>query len=235
MSFATGLMNTVRGRRGDFLVVRSAALLAMTLITLMVGCANQAKMANDPFRRTGQKGTARQLANDPRYAFDTSDRPTDRANAAAREKDFANDINTDPADEEDEEDLKEAGDEQPFKPASSRKPGSDPLVQDEDQPAVRRSSNSEIPGADPLGSSVGQTPFADYEKLRARLDAAGATNWKFDKDDVAGETTFSCEAAYPNNPTTYRVFEAKSKDELKAMLAVAEQVERWSNDLKQQR
>ena len=182
-------------------------------------------MATDPFRRTGQKGRAPQLANDPRYALDTSDSPTDRANAAAREQDFASDVTTDPAREGG--DLKEASDEQPFKPASSRKLGNDPIFRD-DETAIHQTPNADNTGNDPLGSSLGQTPFADYEKLRTRLDAAGATNWKFDRDDIAGETTFSCEVPYRKDPTTFRVFEAKSKDDLKAMLAVAEQVERWS-------
>lgn len=226
MRLVAGLTDAVHRWRGSSLV---AILLLFVGGALIGGCANQAKMANDPFRRTSQRGNARQLPNDPRYAFDTPQHPADRANALAREKDIAADVSTDPAGEEG--DLKEAADEEPLGPTSSRKPASDPLFQNDPDAAIRPSSGTAA--SDPLGSSVGQTPFADYEKLRARLDAAGATNWKFDRDDVAGETTFSCEAPYPDNSTTFRVFEAKSRDELKAMLAVAEQVERWSVEQKQ--
>jgi len=225
MRLVAGSTDAVRRWKGVSLLFP----LALMGVALVEGCANQAKMANDPFRRTSQRGNARQLPNDPRYAFDTPQHPVDRANALAREKDIAADLSTDPA--HDEADLKEAADEEPIGPTSSRKPSTDPLFQNDADAAIR--PNSGTRGGDPLGSSVGQTPFADYEKLRARLDAAGATNWKFDRDDVAGETTFSCEAPYPDNQTTFRVFEAKSKDELKAMLAVAEQVERWSIDQKQ--
>ncbi len=73
----------------------------------------------------------------------------------------------------------------------------------------------------------GSETFELYEKVRRQLDAAGAKNWKFEKDPTSGESIFRVEMPHRNNPNLFRVFEAKSKDELKAMFAVAEQVQRW--------
>lgn len=90
-------------------------------------------------------------------------------------------------------------------------------------------------GADPNVSSPGdqgQSRFEIYEGVRQRLDRAAAHNFQFHRDPATNETTFSCELAYPDNPALIRVFEAKSPDELKAMLAVTEQVEKWITERK---
>jgi hypothetical protein len=76
-------------------------------------------------------------------------------------------------------------------------------------------------------SQVSASAFEEYERLRGRLDKIGAGNWKFDRDPKTGKTTFRCEVKYPDNPSLFRVFEAESPDEIKAMLAVVEQVEAW--------
>lgn len=112
----------------------------------------------------------------------------------------------------------------PFIPTGQKSPGdaADPFL----------GGKAPGPPVSPSDTSEAASRFEQYESIRKRLDQAGATNFRSEKNE-AGETIFSCELPYPDNPAMFRVFESTSPDEQKAMLAVTELVEKWIAEQKQ--
>jgi hypothetical protein len=76
---------------------------------------------------------------------------------------------------------------------------------------------------------------SEFTRLRQRLDAAGARNLRSEKDPATGMYNFGCEIPHPGDPDTLRVFETQDpvEDELEAMRAVTDAVERWLADSRQ--
>lgn len=81
------------------------------------------------------------------------------------------------------------------------------------------------------GAAAGAKPsdaiVADYQSIRQRLDKAGARIDSLETDPASGQYVFRCMVPYAANPELVRVFAARDKDELKAMLAVTTEVEKW--------
>lgn len=205
------------------LMVVNAAMVMRVLglfgCVVIIGCANRPRLENDPFRRPSGAPPASLQGSDPRYNLGQAQPSAfERANESARQRDFSADVSTDPM--RDTPRVADARDDV-FRSASQQS-GNDPLLGTD-------------PGGSDLGSGsreldprvTGSPPLETYERIRERLEEAGARNWKFEKDANSGQTTFSCELPYRDSPNTVRVFEAQSANELKAMLAVTEQVERW--------
>lgn len=204
---------------------RSAALGICALC--LAGCAGRARLADDPFRRPSAGGgaPAGSTGFDPRYDSKSPD-TFERANQSARQKDVSSNISTDPIDDRPKVAQTTSSEDDALRPASQREVDGDPLLGSNDRPAISRRP-SEV---DAFGSTTrveGSDSIETYERVRERLERAGAKHWRFDKDAANGEIHFSCEVPYPGSSTKVRVFEASSGDELKAMLAVAEQVEKW--------
>lgn len=177
-------------------------------------------MADDPFRRPA--ATQGNGGIDPRYDTGFGHPETfERANETARQRDVSQDRTTDPARDQNQY----ARADEPKAAREGAFAGADPLLDRNDRSAMQT-----VSGGQDRTDSVGinTDPFQRYEALRQRLDAVGARNWKFDKDPSTGVSTFTCEIPNPEKPSLLRVFEARSSDELKAMLAVVEQVERWA-------
>jgi hypothetical protein len=196
------------------------------------GCAGKARMADDPFRRpgygSGSRGSSGGSSDDPRYRTGAAIQETfEKANQSARGKDVSSDVSTDPlsdrlqaARQQAEGQLHSASDSV----SEMARNKLDPLMDSANQQVGR--AKDRIEG---LTKNLGEgsETFELYERVRKQLEVSGAKNWKFDKDEATGESIFRVELPHRNNPTLFRVFEAKSPDELKAMLAVAEQVDRW--------
>jgi hypothetical protein len=188
-------------------------------------------MADDPFRRPGFESrgdSSSRNQDDPRYQTGASVKETfERANEKAREKDVSSNVSTDPLTDQLQAAREKA--ENSFRSASesvseSARDQLDPLMD-----SAKRSydqARQKIEGMT-QNFAEGSETFELYEKVRRQLDQSGAKNWRFEKDESTGESVFRVEVPHRNNPTLFRVFEAKSKDELKAMFAVAEQVQRW--------
>lgn len=191
-------------------------VVVVCVATLTVGCAPKSRIATDPFRR---QPAAPAIPGDPRYETGSV---FDRANESARQRDIALDVQSSPV-----SDLPAAsGGGDPFIPTSR---ANDPSVPD---PFLNAASGTPaISAADPSApnstTGLAGSRYEQYELIRKRLDKVGAYNFHFDKDPQSNETLFSCELPYPDNASLFRVFEARSPDELKAMLAVTEQVEKW--------
>ncbi|MBY0586519.1 hypothetical protein K2X85_05040 [bacterium] len=188
-------------------------------------------MADDPFRKPGfglggrSSGSS---ADDPRYRTGDRVKETfDRANESARGKDVSSDVSTDPlsdrlqaARDKAEGSLRSASDSA----SELAREKLDPLM-DSAQRQMGQ-AQQKIEGMT-KNFGEGSETFELYERVRKQLEVSGAKNWKFEKDEATGESIFRVELPHRNNPTLFRVFEAKSPDELKAMLAVSEQVQSW--------
>jgi ElaB/YqjD/DUF883 family membrane-anchored ribosome-binding protein len=203
-------------------------LWVFATLSLSAGCAGKAKMADDPFRRPGYGSSGGRSGggsfSDPRYDTGAAVRDTfERANEKARDKDVSSDVSTDPLSDKLQASRNQA--EGALRSASdSARDKLDPLINSANDQLDQ--ARQKIEGMS-QNFAEGSETFELYEKVRRQLDAVGAKNWKFEKDPASGESIFRVEMPHQNNPNLFRVFEAKSKDELKAMYAVAEQVQRW--------
>lgn len=184
-------------------------LLVATLVIGLGGCSPKARVLGDPFRRSNAPSS---IPNDPRY--DPQSNLFDRANESAREGDYSVTVPTSPA-------AEQARQKEPTPFVPTGRPSSDPT----DPFLGDKTTGPAIAPTDPAPS--GESRFAQYESIRKRLDQAGAANFRSEKNEATGETTFSCELPYPDNPSMFRVFESTSLDEQKAMLAVTDLVEQW--------
>jgi len=198
--------------------LRWGVIPAAAFVFAGIGCAPKSRIASDPFRRSNPPAS---IPDDPRYDGAST---FERANESARRRDVSSDVATAPVGRPR---LASVQTDVPY--SSTGRNSSDPndpfLNAGSGPPAVRMDRTD--PNVFSSGEQ-GQSRFEVYENVRQRLDRAGAHNFQFQRDPATNDTIFSCELPYPDTPSLIRVFEAKSPDELKAMLAVAEQVEKWT-------
>lgn len=198
-------------RRGIWIV---CALLA-------AGCGPKAQLRDDPFnprsaqrRPPAPRDSSRDVSTSP--ATDRGSRRDDPPPAYADRDD---DEDADRRDERDRDD--------PFLAAGDRE------KQDREDDGGRRpavgqfaSRNPEPTPATPTSGTPANAE-AEYASVRRRLENAGVKNFRSEIDEATGESFFRCEVPHRNDPNVIRVFEARHKDELKAMTAVTESVEQW--------
>jgi hypothetical protein len=67
---------------------------------------------------------------------------------------------------------------------------------------------------------------ASYEQLRAQLVARGADLITFTTNAPTGETTLTCRVPVPGSPSSHQRYDARARDEVSAMRAVLDQMDR---------
>lgn len=196
--------------------VRLFTLLLAIIAGTVSGCANRPRLARDPFLPFRNRPAAATAADDQ-----------------TPQRDLSRDVSTSPATD-------------PFYGSTATSPTllpkADTTPQDDPKPqAVAQNdppppvNSTETPAVPATGNSNPAMQFAsdskqlvaDYSVVRQRLDAAGVRNWRSERDEKTGEFNFYCEVPIPDNPELAQAFEAKDKEELRAMLAVTEAVEKW--------
>ena len=205
-------------------------VLLMLLVCLMGGCGNRPQLRDDPF---GGSSRGPRLSN-----------PFRRSTAA--ERDTTEPVSTSPSTDPFYGDpVAKLGEN--VKPLDTPPPpaepvSSDPLHGDAANP-FGDAPSPRVPHADPSSgpdslrfagaeasedaTDSGETPRSNYQQIRDQLDQFGARNLRLETDHTTGETFFSAEVPNPKDPAHLRVFEARHADDLAAMRAVAEAIEKW--------
>lgn len=213
----------------------SLPVLAVLLLAALGGCAQKGRMARDPFRP--QPGSRAQSPQGPDSPGPWQDQNRDIA------RDRSTSPVTDPLSGSGRAPYAGSGPAPYRDDRSSADRGSDLRESDaKSQPAKKTQPAGPPDGAAPQdankgvggtvgGAAAGAKPsdaiVADYQSIRQRLDKAGARIDSLETDPASGQYVFRCMVPYAANPELVRVFAARDKDELKAMLAVTTEVEKW--------
>lgn len=196
-----------------------ATLAAVIILAFVAGCANRPRLRRDPFE-TG-----------------AGNRNASVDGASTGNRDVARDVSTSPAtDDPFYGGLAKTG-------GRSFNPDPDSLAQDtpsqpEPFPATKDSVAGPVPATDDSESATqfaGQpktaaSPRDQYANLRNRLDAAGAQNFRSERDPSTGKYLVYCEVPIPSDSGSARAFEASDENELRAILAVVEAIEKWASN-----
>lgn len=171
---------------------------------------------NDSQQRDTTRDVSTSPATDPLYGGDSlaekeNDPLTPSADKSEPVKDVAKDEKSDPFFDNGPKPPK--GDENPSQRAYS-------FANDEQASASVAASNEKK-------DTAVQPVALDYRSIRSRLDKVGARNIRLETDSATGETFFRCEIPNPKDPAVLRVFEASHPEDLAAMQAVVEAVEKW--------
>lgn len=200
-----------------------ASLVTLTLIAIVSGgCANRPRLRRDPFDvPAGNRDTA----FDGRVGVAERDTARDVSTSPATDPflggvaDRGNNANLPRADSKPQEDL--AASDRAFPATNDSVPPPVPATQSS-EPPTRFAGQSSAPAATSIRDQ--------YESIRRRLDAAGAQSIRSEKDPQSGKFLVYCEVPFPKQPELARAFEASDEDELRAMRAVTQAVEKWVTD-----
>jgi hypothetical protein len=82
------------------------------------------------------------------------------------------------------------------------------------------------PKSAPEVQLTGNTTAPTYEQLKKQLLARGVTKINVTANGESGETTLSCWVPVSGNPSAHQRYDAKGRDELSAMQAVLDQMDK---------
>jgi hypothetical protein len=200
-----------------------AIWLAVVFSGGLLGCAPRSRMTRDPFRP--QPAGRAQPPLGPTSSGPWQDNQRDvsrsRSTSPATDPDFPREANNSATRESTSPSYVGSGS------SESQLNQKQPARAAQDAKTSNPATGAQPNGPTATTAAPSHVTTGDYQSIRQRLDRAGARIDSLETDPETGMFLFRCVVPYQNNPELARVFAARDKDELKAMLAVTQEVEKW--------